>query len=189
MAFENDWAYLQAALGDLQEYILSNNLYWPLRLAPLPGSAKTPQLTPGNLALTLLRLSCGPLSSRQAGALADLSQRVQAVRDDWRANWERKSAKEFSSRLNLWQQYLRELRGDPRGHAAYFANEVTQRAVLHLLRAETLNVISAHEEEQLAMLDGLLRGLSQPGPFVWEESLQKAFPQPDYWFLYVRVIA
>lgn len=187
MAFEHDWAYLQAALADLQNYILSNDLYWPLQLPHRPGSAQTPQLTIGSLALTLANVSAQPLNSGQRSELDALKERIEAVRGEWRSNWGRKAAREFGSRLNLWQQYVRELRGDPRGQASYYPNEVRQRTILHLLRAEILESLVAHEEEQLTMLDGLLRGLTQPGSFVWDAGVQAAFPASEYWFLYVQV--
>ena len=187
MAFEHDWAYLQAALADLQDYILSNDLYRPLHLSHKPGSAQAPQLTIGSLALTLANLSAQPLSGDQASDLAALKQRIDALRSEWRSNWGRKAAKEFGSRLNLWQQYIRELRGDPRGQARYYPGEVRQRTILQLLRAEILESIPAHEEEQVTLNDTLLRGLTEPGPFVWEAAVQAAFPASDYWFLYVQV--
>ena len=186
MAFENDWAFLRAALPELKNYILSNDLYWPLRLnAGAGGSAQSPQLTVGNLALTLARLSAPPLQGAQAAELAEITQRIQALREEWRSNWGRKAGKEYSSRLNLWQQYMRELRGDTRGQAAYYANEVRQRTILQLLLPEILESVPAHVQDQVTMLDGVLRGLTAPGPFVWEPEVQGSFPQPEYWFLYV----
>ncbi len=187
MAFDSGWAYLQAALDDLKDYILSKDLYRQLPLAHKPGSAQTPQLTIGNLSLTLAYLSEQPKNSTQSAELNSLKVRIDAVRDEWRSNWSRKAAKEFSSRLNLWQQYLGELRSDPRGQAPYYATEVRQRAILELLRPEILESIAPHEEQQVAMLDGLLRGLTQPGPFVWEGEVQNAFPPANYWFLYVQI--
>jgi hypothetical protein len=187
MALDSGWAYLQAALEDLKGYILSKDLYRQLPLAHQPGSAQTPQLTIGNLSLTLAYLSAQTKISSQLAELNVLQARIGAVRDEWRSNWGCKAAKEFSSRLNLWQQYLRELRGDPRGQAPYYATEVRQRAILELLRPEILEGIPAHEEQQVTLLDGVLRGLTQPGPFVWEEEVQNAFPPASYWFLYVQI--
>lgn len=187
MAFERDWAYLQAALAELRDYILSRDLYWPLRLPHKPGSAQTPQLTIGNLLLTLASISARPMSSSQTVEVSALKERIETLRSEWRSNWGLKAAREYSSRLNLWQQYVRELRGDPRGQAAYYANEVRQRAILLLLGSEILDGIPAHEEEQVAMLDNVLHSLTQPGAFVWEAELQDAFHQADYWFLYVQV--
>lgn len=187
MAYESDWAYLQVALPDLKDYLLSKDLYRSLRLVHKPGSAQAPQLTLGNLMFSLAAVAAQPLNSHQSAELSALKGQVDAVRSEWRSNWGLKAAKEFSSRLNLWQQYMRELRGDPRGQAPFYATEVRQRAFLELLRPEILEAIPAHEEDQVIMLDNLLRGMTRPGPFVWEPDLQSAFPSSVYWFLYVQI--
>jgi hypothetical protein len=183
MGFQSDWALVQAALPDLQEYILSKDLYWPLKLtAHTPGSIQTPQLTIGSLDLSMARLA----AAGNAAELNEFAGRINQVRQEWRANWSRKAAREYTSRLNLWQQYLRELRSEPRQQAAFYANEVRQRAMLTLLVPELLDGVSQPESEQLNMLDGILRGLTQPGAFVWEPEAASAFPQDTFWFLYAR---
>lgn len=187
MTVEGDWAFLEAALPELQPYILSNDLYRPLRLtAPTPGSVQTPQLSIGSLLLSQVRLSALVLPAGQAGRLVEISHSIDQVRQEWRSNWGKKAGREFTSRLNLWQQYLRELRGDKGRQNAYFANEVRQRAILTLLQPEILEALPAHEVDQLTLLDTLLRGLSQAGPFVWEPELADGFSPEKYWYLYIR---
>lgn len=183
---QKDLDFLQAAIPDLQEYVLSKDLYWPLRLtATTPGSRQTPQLTLGNLALSRARLSAGLLSPEQQAAYQRAVQAIDALKQEWRSNWSKKAAHEYSSRLNLWQQYLRELRGDPRQQGAYYANEVRNRAILALLSPDLLDGIPQQAPDQLQMLDGILRGLTEAGPFLWEPEVAGAFPQDAYWFLYV----
>jgi hypothetical protein len=181
----SDWAFLQAALPDLQQYLLSNDLYWPLRLtAATPGGRQTPQLTIGSLALSRARLAALDLSTQEKSELAEIVAGIERVRDEWRANWARKAAAERDSRLNLWQQYLRELRADTRQQAAYYATEVRQRAILDLLEAELLDGVPPGEAEQMAMLDTVLRGQTRPGAFVWEPEVARAFAQEKFWYLY-----
>jgi hypothetical protein len=185
MTYEKDMVFLKTAVPDLRDYILSADLYWTLRPpARTPGGVRIPQLTIGNLMLSQARLAALAISDAQQDGLAEVSKQIHAVRDEWRANWEKKAAREFGSRLNLWQQYLRELRGDPGKHSAYYPQEVRARAILRLLRPEAgTNTLSA-EEEQLAMMDQILRGVSQEGPFVWDSTLENGFPQEGFWFLY-----
>jgi hypothetical protein len=183
MAYESDWLFLREALPVLREYLLSSDLYWPLRTRAQAG-ARLPQLTIGSLALSLARLGALGLTGQPAAELAELSGRVDAVRQEWRANWGIKAGREFRSRLNLWQQYLRELRADPQHHAPAYASEVRVRAILGLLRSEA-GGLPADQEEQLAMLDQILRGLTRPGPFLWEVELSGGFSQESFWFLYV----
>lgn len=172
-----DLVFLQAALPDLRDYILSSELYWPLR--PERGAAaglRLPQLTIGNLLLSMARLK---------GESAVEFEQIQALRDEWLSNWRRKAAREFESRLNLWQRYLLELRESAGRQPASFASEVRNRVILQLLRSETGGELPPHVDEQLAGLDAILRGITRSGPFVWEPELQAAFPQQEFWFLYV----
>lgn len=188
MGFESDWALLRLALPDLQAYLLSSDLHWPLHpAAPTPGSLQIPQLTLGTLILSQTRLSALPLDEKQQEELAVISQEIQLVRKEWRSNWSRKAAQEAPARLNLWRQYVQELSGDIRGYAPFYSTEVRQRAILHLLRNEILEGISTKDDEQLSTLDALLRGVTRFGPFVWEAETQHAFAQEEYWFLYVAV--
>jgi hypothetical protein len=188
MAYEGDWVFLRTALPDLQAYVISTEVYWTLRPASRsPGGVQLPQLTIGNLLLSQVRLAALSLPAGEQAELAEIQRGITAVKTEWRANWGRKTDQEFHSRLNLWQQYLRELRGDTRPSAAFYAREVRQRAVLQLLPLEMSSGIPAHEQEQLQMLDGVLRGVGKPGQFVWEPELTSGFLQNDFWFLYLDV--
>lgn len=185
MAFEGDWIFLKTAAPDLQEYILSNEMYWTLRpVQRAPGGVQVPQLSIGNLLLSRARLAAANLSAGEQAELAEVQRAIDAVRSEWRANWARKAGQEFHSRLNLWQQYLRELRGDARPSAGFYAREVRNRAILQLLTAEIEGVVPENELEQLRLLDGILHGVGRPGPFVWEPELADGFDQQAYWFLY-----
>jgi hypothetical protein len=187
MAFEGDWALLRAGLPELQDYLLSNDLYRPLGLtAPTSYSLQTPQLTIGNLLLSRARLSAADLDRPRRSEFERMARQLEKTRETWRSNWSRKAGREFSSRLNLWAQYLDELRAELPGHAAYFPTEVRQRVILRLLQPELLDGVQAGEARKLRALDAVLRGLSRPGPFVWEPEAAKCFPMDEYWFLYLR---
>ncbi len=195
MAFESDWTFLKAALPDLQEYILSSEIYWTLR-PPSRSAAgvQIPQLTIGNLLLSQARLSAAAPTAHEKEELANLSREIDVLRDEWRANWGQKAGREHTSRLNLWQQYLGELRGNvhgkPAAQSAYYAREVRNRAILRLLRPEvimgTAVGLPAAEREQLDMLDQVLKGLTRESPFVWEPEAQSSFPREGFWFLYAE---
>ncbi len=188
--YQQDWEFLRAAAPDLESYLLSNDLYWNLKLtAPTPGARQTPQLSIGNLALSQRRLTETMVVGQEQAAMTELAGQIAKVKDEWRANWAKKAAREYSSRLNLWQQYLRELRAEPRQQQAYYANEVRNRAILTLLEQELLDGVPENEPEQIQMLDNILRGLTEPAAFVWDSQAADAFPQDEFWYLYVSVRA
>jgi hypothetical protein len=186
MAFESDWIFLRTAMPELRDYILSNDVFRILRPpSRSPGGVQLPQLTIGNLMLSQARLLALSLPAEQQAELTALTQQFDEVRSEWRANWGIKAEREYASRLNLWQQYLREMRGDARQQSSFYASEVRNRVILRLLSTELPANLTAQDDEQIAMLDQILKGNVKEGEFIWEPELQKGFPKEHFWFLYV----
>ncbi len=188
MSFDDDLVFLKTALGDLQDYILSKEMYWTLRSpSHARDGAQLPQLTLGNILMSEARLAALTLSEDQASDLEAIARQVHRVREEWKTNWGLKAGKEFTQRLSRWLKYLEELRADPKGSAPFYPREVRNRALLRLLRPEILKGIPAQEDAQLASADQALKAITQPGPFVWEPEVSQSFPQDGFWFLY-RVV-
>lgn len=188
MTFVNDWALLQAAAADLPAYLLSKEIYWPAqRVSPQADSALTPQLSIGNILLSQARISALALDVTKQAELSALNERIAHVRAEWRANWGRKAALEYTWRLNQWRQYLSELRSDSPANVTAYPSQVRQRTMLRLLATEILPHVPEEELAQIARLDALLHDASQPGAFVWEAEIAAGFPAQDYWYLYIRI--
>ncbi|KAA3642336.1 MAG: hypothetical protein DWQ07_25215 [Chloroflexi bacterium] len=171
---QNDLDYLREAAGQLKDYLLSDQLFWPV------GGQHAPQLTPGNLLLAKQRLQACSLTDGQQTKLADLNQQVDDLKAQWRSAWEKKAATEFTSRLRQWGHVMDEL-AQKKG-LAYFGNEVRLRVLLELLKDE-VQIIEA-ELTVLNNLDGRLRPQIGEGDFIWAAELQPGFPEEQYWFLY-----
>jgi hypothetical protein len=166
---ERDSRFLSAALPDLEQYLLSESLYWPL-------GGSLPRLTPGALLLALRRLEAlDPFAARKWQAQFDS---VCAKR---RSVWEQKTIQEIRNRLRLWSASLAEWQSDEAENRADYAGEVQGRVILQLL----LGQVNAPEEATaLAGLDHWLRVKLKPGSFLWEPRLARAFSQEEFWFLY-----
>lgn len=176
MSIEIDRIYFQAALDELETYLLSNELYWQLSV---PGVSLS-RLTLGHLLLTRLRLQA------RGYLLPEQENRLEQIRRRWQAAWEKKARHEFNSRLNLWKNYLEDYFESPSNYAADYPQEVRLRVILALLRQEISSPLP-EEEEALAALDARLRTAFIPGPFVWEADLSTVFPQQTWWYLYGRL--
>lgn len=164
-----DLQFINEALPQLQEYLLSNELYWPL-------SGNLPRLTPGSLLLSLARL--GVTAPQESPALA---AQVDAVRGRWLSSWEKKAAREITNRTRLWSQYLSDNLGAQDESFDSYRSEVRGRVILQLL----LQVVpSAPERSALVELDRALRSRLVSRDFIWEPQFQNLFPRDDYWFLY-----
>ncbi len=168
-ATSEDLQFLTESLPQLQAYLLSNELYWPL-------GANLPRLTVGALLLALARLEVS-----QPGAADGLRAQVDTVRVKWRSAWEQKVARETANRLRLWTHFLSDLVSAPEQNADAYPGEVRGRVILELLLRE---LPTSPEKTALAEADAFLKARLLPAAFLWEAALQPAFPATEFWFLY-----
>jgi len=181
---QQDWFLVWAAVDELEEYLLSPVLHWPLpkrkngvRLGDLP------RLTPGNLCLAKARLSVQSELDENQGYRQTI-ERIDQICNRWRVNWGKKAEQEFCERLRLWKAYIEELEEEQPGRADYVV-QVRTRTILELLRNEILRV-NPDEEKLLGQLDEQVRLLCSQVSFVWEDRFIKAFPENRFWYLYFK---
>jgi len=184
--YSSDLIFLREVAVDLREYILSPDLYWPVRT--VSGEVKLPQLTIGNILLSQTCLRAAALSGSQYAESVSISQQIDQVRSEWLANWRIKAGHEFGSRLRLWIQALQELRVDRQKRTHHYSNEVRLRAILSLLQGDGQADIAPQDVEQLQSIDQVLRGITHPANFVWEPELSKVFLPDKFWFLYISLV-
>jgi hypothetical protein len=186
---EYDLRYLRAGVDVLDEYLLSNEIYWPVGVTPPAGEPAYPQLTLGGLLLAKARLEAlagtTALSNEQQVGLAKLEERMETSRTRWRVAWEGKAAKEFGARLNLWRNFLEEYREKSDHNAGSYPYEVSRRVQLHLLGLE--GPLTPAQVELLTGLDRLLEAVFLPGEFAWDPALARGFPKETYWYLYGKL--
>jgi hypothetical protein len=167
-AVERDLAFVRASLADLESFLRSDEIFWPL-------GGDLPRLTIGGLLLAERRLGAGPLFGAEQAEWSRLEAGLAASRAAWPAAWEGKSAKESVSRLRLWKNFLDDYADSPADHRSEFRHAVEWRAMLALLGAD------------LTVLDEMLWDVFVPGGFLWEPGLMPAFPEDEFWFLYGNV--
>jgi hypothetical protein len=181
-----DLTYLEACIIALKDFLLANDLYWPVGVNPPAGEPPFPQLTIGGLLLSRERAKGRHLILEQELLLAKLLQNLHAVISDWRVAWSSKAAREYRMRLNMWRNFIEEYRKDPEGNADRYPFEARLRVMLHLLQAEADKLDSA-ELEMLAGLDKVLRTVFVTGEFVWDVDVMDGFPQEVYWYLFGKL--
>jgi hypothetical protein len=156
MPTQKDNQYLSAGVPELENYLLSNALYYPLSL-------ELPQLTLGGILLSLARMGT------QA---AKFEAEVGVIRSKWRAAWDGKSSREIKARSELWLNYLSEYRADHKMGVRLYPQNVRYRAMLSLL--------GKTEEDS----DVFVKSVFREGKFVWEEECAPNFSREKFWFLY-----
>lgn len=163
--FEQDQAYLEAALPELKTYLLSDILFYPL-------TGSLPRLTLGGLLLAQRRLDAGNHAPH-------LTRQLATVKEKWRAAWMKKAATELEARLTLWRNYLNDVQDKPEEYVPDYPREVRWRVMLALLATE-----AEQTPPELSALDQLLRVKLRPADFIWNNELQSKFDQKNFWFLY-----
>mgnify|MGYP006935316197 FL=1 len=164
---EKDQKYLESAIPELKNYLLSDTLYYPM--------GQLPRLTIGGLLLAQKRLQAGNRRTH-------LFPKLDSVKTKWYAAWIKKSAREIESRLTLWRNYLNDYQNKPAEYAADYPSEVRWRVMLELLAAET-----DETSPELIALDQLLRAKLKKSNFIWDAHLQSEFPEDKFWFLYGKL--
>ena len=174
---------LESAVGELESYLLSSEIFWRMS-----GPANLPNLTLGGLELArralLATLSKLDPTARLRAQTA--IEQIDALRRRTPAAWERKAAGELKVRLNQWRAYLNDLAERP-GESNRYPQEARARTMATYLLEESVRQPQAAELRMtLAALDARLRASFEAGQFIWDASLESAYPAGDYWFLYGR---
>ncbi len=176
MSWHDDLAYAAESVPELQSYLLSQEIFWPL-------GASSPRLTLGGLRLAMRRATARAVLPADQTAVNRLTAQLDMLQTKWRAAWEQKAARELRTRLTLWQNYLGDYRLSPESYADAYAVEVRLRVIIELLCAD----LPSLPDETLALLttqDNGLRAALVPGKFLWEPALVPAFPPQPFWYLY-----
>ena len=168
-------------LGELEPYLLSPELFWPLN-ARSSGIAQD-RLTLGNLLLCLDQLSALQGSwDTQTEADFRKSELLWAhEQEKWKSAIRLKASRERASRINMWRAYLIDLE---EGQATNFdyRHEVRNRVIIEKLFA--YEPAKQNLQKDLQSMDRLLRSLVVQSEFIWAEQLQPIYPIQAYWFLY-----
>ena len=175
--------YLHHALEELERYLLSDELFWPVLARPSDGGSFL-KLTIGNLLLSFKELETlkegHKLSHMEEADLHQIEDQIETIRRTWPVAWEKKSNREFKSRFGQWAHVLNDLKKDFETQSPYYHTEVRLRVLLALLDEFTTDT----EGFDLAPLDAFLERMLAPGRFFWPPELERGFPQEEFWFLF-----
>jgi hypothetical protein len=166
---QDESIFLTRAAEELQNYLLSEQVFWPLGLGT---HMEVSQLTPGNLLLCERKIQC-----LSPGTFSSLIIKTEQTRLQWKSHWQQKAAREFLFRLKQWQEHFTE--------QGKYAQIVRDRVILELLQEE-IETVKPGELDLLFKLDELVRSQTIPASFIWEPELEGIFSKEKFWFLYVN---
>jgi hypothetical protein len=183
---EYNLALARAILEQLEQFLQSDDAFWPLPARPPSPGIPFPRLSLGALSLALdeLRAVETDIEPSARSAIQAVEREFDRITQKWTAAVERKALAEASQRVSVWRAYLQDLR-DLRTDPADYRQEVKQRVILsRLLGLARSNPDNRVTIGALEGLDRNLRSLFAPGDFIWDIRLERVYPEADFWFLY-----
>lgn len=185
-SIEYDLVYLRGGLADLEAYLLSDELYWPIGVKPPRGDPPYPRLTLGGILFSRQNLVNRGLDAAQSQEYSELTAKLNEMRLHWQTAWQAKARRSFSSRLVQWSNFMDDYRKQPENNTDRYAYEVRGRVMLQLLEPESQAIPTA-ELDLVNGLDRVLQASFRPGSFVWDSGLSPCYPQSQFWYLYGRL--
>jgi hypothetical protein len=178
-----DLKFIESACQSLDDYLLSDLLYWPMDDQPASGGISASRTTLGLLFLVIEHVRSRTLKDDQAERLALAQFEIEKIHRKWKVAWEKKVAAEFKTRLKAWEAFLTEARSDRKELTVRYRTEVRNRVILQLLLLD----LAPDEIGQVHAMYGVdewLKTTLKEGGFVWDVDLKPVFPEEKFWFLY-----
>ena len=176
----------EAMLDEIEELLLSADIFWPLAKRPKPDWPPYPRLSTGGLLMIQdeARAQEDEMSPDQKVRHAKLQRHWDLTLHKWRSALGRKSEREMGMRLNLWRAYLSDLE---EGSASDFDYD---REVQNRVRFSRLQTIATGSSKTLELvktirsLDARLLNLTISSEFIWDDRLREIYPEVNFEYLY-----
>jgi hypothetical protein len=180
-----DLATLQEMASQMEDYLKSETLFWPM------GHSDLPKLTLGGYWLRQHRLTTlhGLLTGAQQAQLSAAIKMFESAVSPWVVRTEQRAHTELAARIRQWEEYLRDLREKRSENAGAYAAQVEVRAIIAALVDQLQRPPYQLDEKLLHSIlsqDKGLRARFASGDFVWPDAWQPAYPEPEFWWLYGR---
>lgn len=180
-----DLKILEAMSAEMDDYLRSETLFWPL-----PDSS-LPRLTLGGFLMRQARLVKlrDLLEPGDQARLDAAIERFNEALDEKIVRFEQHAHEELHARLRQWSEYLRDLSKESFTAGDYYSSAVQTRVMIEAL-VDKLKIPPYEFDErvlpEIVAYDRALRNYWRPGDFVYPVEWQPAYPRAEYWWLYGR---
>jgi hypothetical protein len=185
--WELELAIIKASLPIWEEFVFSEEIYWPLHLDHNLSiqPEEFPRLSAGRLcqAMDILKIAMAHDTGLKQEIYPDFELFHQLV-ERWPVNWEKKIEKEIPVRLRQITNDLNDLRKAENPYPAMFERVIELRFILGSMMACLNTNEQKNFQANLTAIDGLIRTLSQPSQFIGPEEYAPHFDSLIYWYLY-----
>lgn len=176
----------ETMLNQLETYLLSGELFWPLSAQRGARSRAYPRLALGGMLLLEdeMQAQHAEMTPADAARYDQLRFQRQTLEGKWLTAMRKKASREAHMRLGLWRAFAEDLGENP-GLAQDAANELRQRTMLQrLLDSFGAQALPEAERAALHLADSRIAAHFKPGRFVWDAALAAQYPREKYAFLY-----
>jgi len=180
---KKDLYILEAMAADMNDYLISQSLFWPL------SDTSMPRLTLGGYLMRQHRLNRlrNVLEQEDQDRLDKAIEKFNEALVEKIVRFEQRAHDELHARLRQWSEYLKDIGKESVAAGAYYASAVETRLIIALL-LEKLEMPPYELDKrvlgELGSYDTALRNYWFTGEFVWYHEWRPAYPKESYWWLY-----
>lgn len=169
---QEDHELLVSAAEEFTDYLHSSSLQWKVNFSRV--------FTAGRILLAQKRIR---VLKDQVLSNEKLVEKIDRVKHENKAAWQRKIELEIPFRINIWKNVLHDYLEE--GLDSSYSTQVGNRVMLTLLMNE-VDVLQPSMETKVNELDHKLRSLVEGNDFIWDPVLAPEFSKTDYWYLYAN---
>ena len=181
-----DLAVLEAFAGELEEYIIKDELYRTVRVH-LPAGDQMIQMSGGDLLTRIFRLSAerDKLTPEQQVRFDAARGAAEKTIYSLRTRFHQRLQREVKARLDSLNWFLDECASDPARCRGEYPFEIRNRQRIDAIVSELGTDLPQDLKNQISRIDERIRMIVRPGSFAWDARLEPVFPRTRFWYLYV----
>lgn len=182
-----DLAIAEAMAGELEAYIVDNELYRTLTVRTNEGDHAL-QMTGADLLTRLYRLQGerAALSQADQTRLDSVQKSVDIIIYSLRTRFHERLQREIKARLDSLKWFLDDCTEKPQRCRVEFPFEMRNRQRIEEALKQLNYQVPEPLQSRLHQIDTRLRQVAMPAEFLWDERWQAIFSPQPYWYLYLR---
>ncbi len=180
---KRDLIILEAMAADMNDYLISQSLFWPL------SDTSMPRLTLGGYLMRQHRLAGlrNLLDQENQDRLDKATEKFNEALVEKVVRFEQRAHDELHARLRQWNEYLKDVGKESIAAGDFYSSAVETRLIIALL-LDKLEMPPYELDKrvlgELGSYDTALRNYWSTGEFVWYPEWRPTYPKESYWWLY-----
>jgi hypothetical protein len=182
----HDLEVVEAMIGELEEYIVNDDLYRTVLLNTSRGDERI-NMAGGDMLARLYRLQGQreQLSPDLQARIDSAQTRADEIIYSLRTRFDDRLHREMKARLDSLRWFIDDCIGEAQRCRANYPYEIRNRQRIEEILKRIEPDLNDEERESLKVVDHRIRQFTHGCPFIWDESLEPIYPRSPYWYLYI----